>query len=239
VFGELGEHLSIYAPDLPGFGASEMPAAATDTEFFIRFLRGFVDRLGIQRPILMGLSLGGMICTGYSLRHPESCEALVLAGAAGLSRKMRWRWTANVIGRLPYVYRSLTRITGSNRRLLRRALRLHLHRPPPEELVAQVQRAIRVKDAGAAWRSFLSSEVGFGGFRTCYEDELEQIETPTLFVHGSRDRMVPVEHSRKAHQRVHNSELKVFEGCGHWVPRELPGEFSRVALRFLESRAGQ
>jgi len=69
--------------------------------------------------------------------------------------------------------------------------------------------------------------------RTIYIDRLSEIAAPTLFVHGERDRLVPVDCAREAQQRTHNAQLHVMPNCGHWPQRERPEEFNSVLTGFL------
>jgi len=44
-------------------------------------LEGFLSALGIERPILVGNSMGGNTALRYGARHPEAARALVISGA--------------------------------------------------------------------------------------------------------------------------------------------------------------
>ena len=61
----------VFAPDLPGYGDSERPDIAYNTEFFIDFVEELINVLGLKHISLMGLSMGGAISLGYTLRRPE------------------------------------------------------------------------------------------------------------------------------------------------------------------------
>jgi pimeloyl-ACP methyl ester carboxylesterase len=55
----------VYAPDLPGFGGSSMPAADYSPAFFERFAARFFDALGLRRAAVVGNSLGGLIACAW------------------------------------------------------------------------------------------------------------------------------------------------------------------------------
>ena len=69
--------------------------------------------------------------------------------------------------------------------------------------------------------------------RTDFSDRLGEITAPTLIIHGAHDPAVPVAWAYRVHRCLPNSELRVFDGCGHWPPRERPEEFNRVVEGFL------
>lgn len=91
-----------------------------------------------------------------------------------------------------------------------------------DDLVDEARRLLDQPASGRAFRSFRKSEVGWSGLKTDLSDRLGNVATPTLLVHGERDRVVPVEWAGRAHERLPDSELRVLRGCGHWPPRECP-----------------
>jgi pimeloyl-ACP methyl ester carboxylesterase len=85
-----GAGYRVVAPDQIGFCKSSKPAAY---QFTFRQLaentRALLDRLGVERPILVGHSTGGMLAAHYALLYPEGVEQLVLVNPVGLED-----WTA-------------------------------------------------------------------------------------------------------------------------------------------------
>lgn len=49
-------------------------------------IRGFCDVLGIERPIVLGQSFGGMVAQSYARRHPQHAAALVFSSTAATMR---------------------------------------------------------------------------------------------------------------------------------------------------------
>jgi pyruvate dehydrogenase E2 component (dihydrolipoamide acetyltransferase) len=82
--------LRYVAFDLPGFGASEKPAAAYDLLFFRRVTEDAVAAYGLDRVALVGHSLGGMIAADYASAHPSRVTHLALIAPAGFSRTPRF-----------------------------------------------------------------------------------------------------------------------------------------------------
>src|SRR5213594_4725639 len=79
--GALARRATVYAVDLPGFGASAKPRSRYRLAHFAGALRGFMDGLGLARASLVGHSLGGAVSITYSLTHPSRVERLALVGA--------------------------------------------------------------------------------------------------------------------------------------------------------------
>ena len=64
---------------------------------------------------------------------------------------------------------------------------------------------------------------------------LSEIKAPTLFIHGSKDTLAPLEASRQAQTRFANAQLYIMEDCGRWSQREDPEIFNQVLRSFLDA----
>ncbi len=82
----LSNRYSLYAPDLIGFGQSNRNRDGYYLSDFTEFIMGFLDRLGLEKPVLVGHSFGGRLCVDIALRHPEMVRKLVLVDSSGLGK---------------------------------------------------------------------------------------------------------------------------------------------------------
>ena len=64
-------------------------------------------------------------------------------------------------------------------------------------------------------------------------ERLGQIRCPTLVLHGTEDRLVPVANARLLADRIPNAELVLLEGAGHLYHSEQPERADRAVLGFL------
>jgi pimeloyl-ACP methyl ester carboxylesterase len=80
----LSGRFSFYAPDLLGYGQSERNESGYYLSDFADFLVGFIDALKLERPALVGHSLGGRICLDVAMNHQEKAGKLVLIDTTGL-----------------------------------------------------------------------------------------------------------------------------------------------------------
>ena len=95
--GPVSEHHRAFAPDWPGYGESDKPKMEYTTEYYAGFLGRLMDALGLEKASLIGISMGGAISLGFSLRSPKRVEKLVLVDSHGLGgevpggrRRTRW-----------------------------------------------------------------------------------------------------------------------------------------------------
>jgi pimeloyl-ACP methyl ester carboxylesterase len=56
---------------------------------------------------------------------------------------------------------------------------------------------------------------------------------PVLIVWGTRDRIIPVEHGKSAHEAMPGSRLEIFEEAGHLPQVEAPARFVASVDRFM------
>jgi pimeloyl-ACP methyl ester carboxylesterase len=225
----------VLALDWPGYGESDTPALRYDLAYYTRFLERLMDSLGIQRTALVGISMGGGAALSFALRSPERVEQLILVSSYGLGKDIPYGRLGYFVVHAPLAADLVYALLRRSRRSLRWGLRRIAcdSRVVSDELVEEARRLLYRPASGRAFRSFRKSEVRWGGLNTDLSDHLGGLSTPTLLVHGDRDRVVPVEWARRAHERLPNSELYVLLGCGHWPPRECPDEFNRVVADFL------
>ncbi|HZO82284.1 MAG TPA: alpha/beta fold hydrolase [Candidatus Binataceae bacterium] len=80
----LSSHFTVTAPLHPGFGSSGIDELHEDVLKFTLYTWDVLDALGIERPILVGHSLGGMLAAEMAALEPTRVRKLVLVAPAGL-----------------------------------------------------------------------------------------------------------------------------------------------------------
>jgi len=225
----------VLAFDWPGYGGSDTPKLRYDLAYYARFLEHLMDSLGIQRSAVVGVSMGGGAALSFALCSPERVEKLVLVASYGLGKDAPYGRLGYVLAHAPSAADLVYALLRRSRRSLRWGLRRIVCDPRvvSDELVQEARRLLNQPASGRAFRSFRKSEVGWSGLKTDFSDRLGELAAPTLLVHGDRDRVVPIEWARRAHERLPDSELRVLKDCGHWPPRECPDKFNRVVADFL------
>src|SRR3954454_10742501 len=80
-FGELAADLQVVYLDLRGHGRSDWPDATNFTfEQCADDVRAFCDAVGLERPIVLGHSMGGFVAMLYGDRHPGHASGLIVVG---------------------------------------------------------------------------------------------------------------------------------------------------------------
>ncbi len=224
----LATEYSVYAPDLPGHGESDKPRRTYTTDYFVEALDAFLADRGLEGAGLVGLSMGGAVALGHALDGGDP-ERLVLVDSYGLGEDAHWRSPAGALVRSPFGG-GLLWGSVSTRAGVRTCLAGLAGDGVPESLVEDVRGAVS-RASVRTLRSWQRHEFRARGLRTDYSDRLRALDVPTTLVHGERDPLFPVSWSRRAAERLSSAELRVFEGCGHWPPRERPSAFVRAVAR--------
>jgi pimeloyl-ACP methyl ester carboxylesterase len=233
--GPISQYHRVFAPDWPGYGESDKPKMSYTTEYYVDFLSQLMDALGLEKASLVGISMGGAISLGFSLRWPQRVEKLVLVDSHGLGKEVPGRKMSYVAVRLPLLNRVVWAILGRSRRMMKWSLQTVFHDPHSvtSSLVDEVFQEAKKPGVGEAWRSWQRSEIGWSSLHTNFVEKLHTLTVPTLILHGAEDKYVPVSWAQRAHTLIKGSELCILPQCGHWLTREKPTEFNRAALEFL------
>lgn len=78
---ELAKRFTVIAPDLPGFGDSEIPADGLDVSTAADRMHAFMRSLGITKARVVGHDIGLMVAYAYATKYPTDVEKLVMMDA--------------------------------------------------------------------------------------------------------------------------------------------------------------
>jgi 2-succinyl-6-hydroxy-2,4-cyclohexadiene-1-carboxylate synthase len=230
VVAALGGRFGCLAVDLPGHGDSVgLPPWAYTIEGAARSLLELLDELGVERPAIVGYSMGGRLALYLALRHPERCAGLFVESASpGLegaaqrrARREADEQRASVLesGELEYFLVNW----------YRQALFASLSRR--EGMIERLIEARRRNDPGELARSLR----GMGaGSQPSLCEELAWLRVPTLAVAGGLDERYAAIASRMAGSSPSVRAI-VVPGAGHNVRLEAPEAYLALLQDFLQS----
>jgi pimeloyl-ACP methyl ester carboxylesterase len=81
IMPQFAERFQVIAPDLPGFGESEIPASGLDMKTAATRIHALALALGVQKASVVGHDIGLMVAYAYAAMHPTEVERLVLMDA--------------------------------------------------------------------------------------------------------------------------------------------------------------
>jgi pimeloyl-ACP methyl ester carboxylesterase len=187
-----------------------------------------LDKLGVQRAVLVGNSAGGTVAVLMALRHPERVQALVLVDAAIYAGGTP-AWVGPLL-HIPQVRRwgpfFVRTISSNGINILHTAW----HDPGriTPEIVAGYKKALQAQDWDRGlWELTLASHpLGL-------DKRLAQVLVPTLVITGDDDRIVPTAQSLRLARELPSAELVVIPNCGHLPQEEQPEAFLQAVNAFL------
>jgi pimeloyl-ACP methyl ester carboxylesterase len=226
----LAQRHRLLVPDLPGHGGSTALPAVSGLEPFADRVALVAEREGMLPAPVVGHSLGGMVVLRLALRHPADVQALVLAGAAGLSIGSIWgRQLLSVFstvrpGRLAARYRGWV----MRSRILRRLVFGFVSVADPVALTNEAVEGFLAgqllhTDVDSAWQALRRDDP---------RQELEAVRCPVLVLWGAEDVQLPLGDAFEYTRRL-RARLRVIPGCGHLLIGERPDACQRAIEDFL------
>jgi pimeloyl-ACP methyl ester carboxylesterase len=233
----LAENHIVYAPDLPGYGASDKPDVTYTMDFYIRFLDHFLAALALPKVSLAGLSLGGGIALGFALDHPERVEKLVLVDSYGLQTRLPYHFLSTLFVRTWLNEYSYHLLRGS-RSMARKSLEALVYDRAAitDDLFNEVYAMLKDPATGRAWTSFQRDECHWTRVRSDFTPRLAALRTPTLILHGDLDTAVPLKDAQRAQALIPGAHLVVLKNRRHWALRDRPEEIVQLMEAFLSAQ---
>ena len=223
------------ALDQRGHGESEWsPEMDYSTESQAGDLDAFVDRLGVERFVLVGMSLGGVNALAWAGRHSRRLDRLVVIDVGpeirteGVRKIQAFTSDAKPLDSLDeFIDKAMSFNPRRNRELLRRSLLHNLRRMPDGRFMWKYDQRHRGKADPAAYerrRELLWSAV-------------DGIECPTLVVRGAQSDVFHDEDAERLATRLKKGRWVRIEGAGHTVQGDNPAALLAALREFLGESA--
>jgi len=215
------KYLAAYSPafrgiavDLRGYGDSDKPADGFTIKQFSQDLIALADALGIEKPVWVGVSMGGMILQQLALDYPDRVRALVLVsttdGAMVLDKDLP------TIGN-PRDYRDVSK-------------NIIVDSFPPGTTPSLYQPLL---NRIPTWNATVLREALTDMAHADVHGRITKITAPTLVVVGAKDDVATPAIARGIQTQIAGSELVEFN-TGHFMMAEDPEEFRRILGSFLQ-----
>jgi 3-oxoadipate enol-lactonase len=214
------EHSQVVLYDKRGHGLSDAPPAPYSIDHHTDDLLALLDRLGIGKASLVGLSVGGMIAQRMAVRAPDRVQSITLCcTAAKIGTPELWADRINAI--------KAGGIEPIADAVLQRWFTPRFHETQANDL--------------AGWRNMLVRTPAHGYAGTCaairdadLRPDAGRITAPTLCVAGDQDGSTPADVVKGTADLIPGARFALIEGAGHIPCVEKPAELSGLIKQHLE-----
>ncbi|HJV04988.1 MAG TPA: alpha/beta fold hydrolase [Actinomycetota bacterium] len=219
----LAPDADVLAPHLPGFGGTAPVGEVLTMDAAADHCAAELDRAGIDRAVVCGLSMGGYAAFSMWRRHPERIEGLLLANTRAEPDDDAGRERRRAVA-------EKARTEGSE------AIAAE---PPPllaadaDESMWERIRAVIRRQSGEA---IAAASLGMAE-RPDSRPILPQIDVPTTVLTSEGDQLIPADVTAAMAEVIPAAELVRLEGAGHLSNLEHVEGFNR-AVRDLLARVG-
>jgi len=217
----------VIAPDLRGFGDSDMLAGPCDLDHFADDLVALLDHLELPQVVACGMSMGGYVLFNLLVRYPERVMGAVplvtRAGSDDAAARERRYSLVKEVG------------TFGPQRV---ADRFHPLLFAPGMLDERPKLAEEVY----GWMVATASQGLIGGLLAMAERSdvttlLPTFNCPALVIAAEQDQLCPLEQARILAEGLPQAQLCTIAEAGHLANLERPAEVNRCLVQFLRAVA--
>jgi len=215
------------APDLRGLGETKCDGETATMDQMARDAAGLLDRLGISKAVVCGLSMGGYVAFEFRKLFSSRVTALILAGTRAPAdnekeKQVRFDQAQRMLreGMAPVAEATLPKL------LAPRTLK---EKPDVTDRVREM--ILRSSPSGAA-----AAQRGMAARRD-YSADLAEINVPALIIVGREDPIRPVADAEFMHDGIRSSRLEIIEDAAHMTNMEQAATFNNAMLDFVRQAA--
>ncbi len=200
-------------------------------ELFAEDLRGLLKALSIEKPIICGLSMGGMIAQAYAAKYPNHLGALILADTA-ISTELSFNdKIIKYILAPKWMFLLLVRILGVRRYAgfafwysrITRSKEWVGKNEETQNYIKEEMLRFDVKEFNKIFAALYDFKL----------QELSKIKVPTLIINGEFESKSVFKHAEKMQELIDNSSTVVISQAGHIPSLEKPEDFNKVLDKFF------
>lgn len=211
------------APDLRGYGNSR-PSGEFQMQDHLDDLTALLERLKIDKCLLLGWSLGGILALELVLKYPQRFSGLILIASAAYPRSSHppvvwhellltgiggivnylqpgWQWNIDTFGK-----RSLFRYL------------IYQQTPTAYQYLAKEGVSAYFKTSKAANKA-ITKAIAKGYNRL---EDIKDLNLPSLVLAGAEDRHITATSSLETARQLQNCQWKCYPNTAHLFPWEIP-----------------
>jgi 3-oxoadipate enol-lactonase len=223
---DLSSVARILAPDLRGHGGSDPVTGPYSMDLLADDCSALLDEIEVEQPaVICGLSMGGYITLAFYRRYPERVAGLILAATRAGADSAVGKANRDKMA-------SLAKEQGASAvadELLPKMLSPRTYATDPE-LVERVNQILKTNSVEGIVGALMGMKE-----RADSTAMLEEIDVPTLILHGVDDQLIPLAEAETMHAAIEGSQFHAIAEAGHLLNLEQPELFNQAVRDFLQS----
>jgi 3-oxoadipate enol-lactonase len=215
----LAQRFDLVRIDLPGHGNS--PLVESGLAAFAESVLATLEKAGIERAAVLGMSLGGMVAQAIAVAAPRRITRLILAHTSAQSTapaRALWQQRLEAVAAAGMD----SQIDGTLGRWFTESFRTSA--PMTMAWIASMIRATSVEGFGSAVRAIQGLDL------LCV---LDQVRAPTLVLAGALDQATTVAQAETIARAIPGAQLEVLPDVAHVSNVQQPTVFSECIGAFL------
>ena len=220
----LWRKLRIIAPDLRGFGASDVTSGAVTMEQYADDLAALLDAMQVRQPVTFcGLSMGGYVAWQFVARHRQKVDSLILCDTRAVADSPE-----AAAGR----HQLADRVLVEGAQVVAESMIPKLFAPQSLERNAEFVTATREVILRTRPEGIAAALRGMAKRKDVTAD-LGQIDVPTLVICGQHDVISTPTEMQQIAAAIPGAEYVEIPGAGHMTPLENPASVNAKIGQFL------
>jgi len=220
----LKDNYRIIAYDIRGHGNSDPGIDEFFIELFVNDLFRLMEKLGIEKSILCGLSLGGYIALNAVLKYPDRFDGLILNDTQCIADTPEIKENRCL---------AIIRIMKNGVEQYADEIIKNLFAPESFTKKKNAIAAVKEMIISTPKQSLCNTLHALAERKeTC--KQLQEINIPVLIMVGKEDKITPIAAAQQMHDGILNSTLKIIQHAGHLSNLENPTVFNTHLVKFLE-----
>ncbi len=206
----LAKDYHVAAIDIVGeAGKSEPVRHSMKTDAYALWLDEVIEGLGMEKPTIIGNSLGGWLALKYASLFPQKVGNLVLIAPSGI-----------VGAKLSFVLKSIAAVSGGEKGMLKFMEYVYGTKDIPEQVIEYTRIMMD----------------GFnpmvGGLPVFSDDQLKKIDADMMFMAGENDvTMDAAKAADRINKQVPSAQTILVENCGHAIYNE-----AEIIIKYLKGK---
>lgn len=215
IISALKDRCRLVAVNFPGCGQSETMSVPWTLEDYCDFCLEFMEKTGLENPIIIGHSHGGRVTLKMTAEKQVSPPKIVLLDSAGLIPKKSMK----------------QKFRAKSFKAIKTVLTLPVINNYSEGLLNKARAFYGSADYNAAPEVLRKTLVSL--VNTDLRDILPNINCPTLLIWGDKDTATPIEDAKTIESLIPDAGLCVLEGTGHYSFLEKPYQAHKILQSFI------